>query len=122
MKILTFLILSHLILFYAFGIEASDLPSSSDVTVERLALSLPGDARTATHVLWTSFANKQAERRFGSLVVQGWRQHYARFVDELVNRAASEKLEADALRHILEDIDQKRGTLAALPVGAYRAT
>lgn len=104
------------------GAEAKKPASASNVTVARLDVSLPADADAAADVLWTTFANKPAEQQFSGVTVQGWRQRHGEFAEELVRRAASLKLEADALRRILDKVDQERGSLAVLPIGAYRAS
>lgn len=121
MKIFASCALGCAIALSAFAANPPPAPAS-EVVVESLALSLPTDSRAAAKVLWDSFANRPAERKFTGIPVAGWRQLYPEFAETLVHRAAEEKLEAEALGRVLKDIDQKRGSLALVPVGAYRAT
>lgn len=114
--------LSCAIILSAFAADTTPPVSAADVVVEPLALSLPRESQAAAKVLWTSFANKPAEQKLASITVVGWRQLYSEFAEALVRRAAEAKLEAEALGRVLTDIDQKRGSLALMPIGAYRAT
>jgi hypothetical protein len=122
MKTLLFLLLTASIVPAGISAEMTPQPSHTDVTVERLTLNLPSDDRAAAQTLWRSFSNQPAERKFTVVPVHDCRRVYPKYVDELVRRAANAKLESDSLQRILNAIDQKRGSLAVLPVGAYRAT
>lgn len=93
----------------------------ANIVVEDTKILLPTDKTAASQILWKEYANKESEKIFAHIKVDGWRDKYSEFVKVLVSKARDAKLEDRALARILNDIDNNRKSLAMLPVGAYRA-
>ena len=107
----------------SFGWCAGAKPSSDEVIVKVLAVTMPHDTDKRERFLWDHFANKPEADKFQSYETEGWENNFAKFSESLVRKAETQKLDSASLRKslglVLKDSADK---IAYLPVGAYQTT
>lgn len=109
---------------------ADPKPGPDAVVVKVLDTPMPREARMQSRFLWDTFANKPEEKQFKCYTMDKWRDNYAVFAKTLVQKARDQKLDAESLRQVLNQVlkHAKGGIfhlgygLAYLPVGAYQTT
>lgn len=101
------------------GVAEENTARPVEYKVERIAAQLPEGSDQAAKFLWEIFS-KDGPNGVSAPRMKEWRRLQTQAVTELVAKARSAGMEADALQAVLEKIDADRGSLAIVPVGAYR--
>lgn len=96
-------------------------PVLPEARVEIFDEEMPTAIEPAKQFVWERFSKKdEKEAQTPDFRVAEWESLRDRYAADLVARAKAAGLEADRLAAVLKTIDKERGSLAVVPLEAYR--